>query len=149
MNPQGVEPNRATGVAAERHQLEVDGESYLTRLYGRAPYEGLRRTLKKSPYLRLSSPASPVGRKPRPRLVESVRGQKVDISKCDGKGSAVGVVKLSAPCLRCEAEVLQDSDQPGPAPHSGPTNHFSPSLCFLLIWTSSHFQLITPDLRSP
>ncbi|CAI5695034.1 unnamed protein product [Oreochromis niloticus] len=77
----GVEPNRATGVAAERHQLEVDGESYLTRLYGRAPYEGLRRTLKKSPYLRLSSPASPVGRKPRPRLVESVRGVKLKSSK--------------------------------------------------------------------
>ncbi|XP_035767860.1 protein TALPID3 isoform X4 [Neolamprologus brichardi] len=77
----GVEPNRGTGGAAERHQLEVDGESYLTRLYGRAPYEGLRRTLKKSPYLRLSSPASPLGRKPRPRLVESVRGVKLKSSK--------------------------------------------------------------------
>ncbi|XP_063353181.1 protein TALPID3 isoform X3 [Pelmatolapia mariae] len=77
----GVEPNRATGGAAERHQLDVDGESYLTRVYGRAPYEGLRRTLKKSPYLRLSSPASPLGRKPRPRLVESVRGVKLKSSK--------------------------------------------------------------------
>ncbi|XP_039905727.1 protein TALPID3 isoform X2 [Simochromis diagramma] len=77
----GVEPNRGTGGAAEHHQLEVDGESYLTRLYGRAPYEGLRRTLKKSPYLRLSSPASPLGRKPRPRLVESVQGVKLKSSK--------------------------------------------------------------------
>ncbi|CAK6984230.1 protein TALPID3%2C partial [Scomber scombrus] len=59
----------------------VEGESYLTRLYGRAPYDGLRRTLKKSPYLRFSSPASPLGRKSRPRLVESVRGVKVKSCK--------------------------------------------------------------------
>ncbi|XP_074484717.1 protein TALPID3-like isoform X2 [Sebastes fasciatus] len=66
---QGAEPEGATG------------ESYLTRLYGRAPYEGLRRTLKKSPYLRFSSPASPLGRKSRPRLVESVTGVKVKSCK--------------------------------------------------------------------
>ncbi|XP_029284287.1 protein TALPID3 isoform X2 [Cottoperca gobio] len=57
------------------------GESYLTRLYGRAPYEGQRRTLKKSPYLRFSSPASPLSRKPRPRLLETVTGVKVKSSK--------------------------------------------------------------------
>ncbi|XP_051253889.1 protein TALPID3 isoform X1 [Dicentrarchus labrax] len=74
-----AEPGRRTGGA--REQVEVDGESYLTRLYGRAPYEGLRRTLKKSPYLRFSSPASPASRKPRPRLVESVRGVKVKSCK--------------------------------------------------------------------
>ncbi|XP_077945269.1 protein TALPID3 isoform X11 [Gasterosteus aculeatus] len=65
----GAEPDPATG------------ESYLTRLYGRAPYEGLRRTLKKSPYLRFSSPVSPLSRKPRPRLVESVTGVKVKSRK--------------------------------------------------------------------
>lgn len=65
----GAEPDPATG------------ESYLTRLYGRAPYEGLRRTLKKSPYLRFSSPVSPLSRKPRPRLVESVTGRAVVINK--------------------------------------------------------------------
>lgn len=63
-----------TGVMKDSEQVE--GELYLTRLYGRAPYEGLRRTLKKSPYLRFSSPASPPGRRPRPRLVESVQGKK-------------------------------------------------------------------------
>ncbi|XP_049917868.1 protein TALPID3 isoform X6 [Epinephelus moara] len=73
---QGAEPDRATDRLAES-----DRESYLTRLYGRAPYEGLRRTLKKSPYLRFSSPASPLGRKPRPRLVESVTGRpRIDSS---------------------------------------------------------------------
>ncbi|KAM7376584.1 hypothetical protein PAMP_006308 [Pampus punctatissimus] len=72
---QGAEPVR------DGKQVEVDGESYLTRLYGRAPYDGLRRTLKKSPYLRFSSPASPLGRKSRPRLVESVRGVKVKSCK--------------------------------------------------------------------
>ncbi|XP_062413357.1 protein TALPID3 isoform X2 [Pungitius pungitius] len=65
----GAEPDSATG------------ESYLTRLYGRAPYEGLRRTLKKSPYLRFSSPVSRLSRKPRPRLVESVTGVKVKSRK--------------------------------------------------------------------
>lgn len=65
-----------TGVLTDSKQVQE--ESYLTRLYGRAPYEGLRRTLKRSPYLRFSSPASPLGRKPRPRLVESVRGKKLN-----------------------------------------------------------------------
>lgn len=74
---QGAEPDRPTGRLADSEQVEVDGESYLTRLYGRAPYEGVRRTLKKSPYLRFSSPGSPLSRKPRPRLLESVRGQKL------------------------------------------------------------------------
>ncbi|XP_033498518.2 protein TALPID3 isoform X2 [Epinephelus lanceolatus] len=73
---QGAKPDRATD-----RLVESDRESYLTRLYGRAPYEGLRRTLKKSPYLRFSSPASPLGRKPHPRLVESVTGVKVKSCK--------------------------------------------------------------------
>uniref|UniRef100_A0AAQ6IIY5 Protein TALPID3 n=1 Tax=Anabas testudineus TaxID=64144 RepID=A0AAQ6IIY5_ANATE len=76
---QRAEPDKMKGVVTDSEQVE--GESYLTRLYGRAPYEGLRRTLKKSPYLRFSSPASALGRKPRPRLVESVRGVKVKSCK--------------------------------------------------------------------
>ncbi|GLD68913.1 protein TALPID3-like isoform X1 [Lates japonicus] len=76
---QGAEPGRGSGVLTDSEQVE--GESYLARLYGRAPYEGLRQTLKKSPYLRFSSPASPLSRKPRPRLVESVRGVKVKSCK--------------------------------------------------------------------
>ncbi|XP_073340428.1 protein TALPID3 isoform X3 [Pagrus major] len=76
---QGAEPDGPSGGLTDSEQ--VDGESYLTRLYGRAPYEGLRRTLKKSPYLRFSSPGSPCSRKPRPRLVESVRGVKVKSCK--------------------------------------------------------------------
>ena len=50
------------------------GEDYLVKLYGKALYEGHRRTLKKGPYLRFSSP-SPRSRGPRPRVVESVRGE--------------------------------------------------------------------------
>ncbi|XP_023150358.2 protein TALPID3 isoform X3 [Amphiprion ocellaris] len=75
----GAEPDAASGRLMDSQQ--VGGESYLNRLYGRAPYEGQRRTLKKSPYLRLNSPASPLGRKPRPRLVESVRGVKLKSCK--------------------------------------------------------------------
>ncbi|XP_044022437.1 protein TALPID3 isoform X2 [Siniperca chuatsi] len=77
---QGAEPDRVPGRLTDSERV-VDGESYLTRLYGRAPYEGLRRTLKKSPYLRFSSPGSPLSRKSRPRLVESVRGVKVKSCK--------------------------------------------------------------------
>ncbi|KAM6973253.1 protein TALPID3 [Aplochiton taeniatus] len=57
-----------------------EGEAYLMRLYGKALYEGHRRTLKKGPYLRFSSP-SPKTKSPRPRVVESVRGVKVKSSK--------------------------------------------------------------------
>ncbi|XP_071370536.1 protein TALPID3, partial [Centroberyx affinis] len=62
-------------------QSDPEGESYLLRLYGRALYEGHRRTLKKSPYLRFSSPASPRTKTPRPRLVESIRGVKLKSCK--------------------------------------------------------------------
>nr|XP_046268461.1 protein TALPID3 isoform X2 [Scatophagus argus] len=78
---QRAEPDGTTSRTTDSQQVEVDGESYLSRLYGRAPYEGLRRTLKKSPYLRFCSPGSPLSRKPRPRLVESVRGVKVKSCK--------------------------------------------------------------------
>ncbi|XP_031684548.1 protein TALPID3 isoform X2 [Oncorhynchus kisutch] len=57
-----------------------DGEEYLVKLYGKALYEGNRRTLKKGPYLRFNSP-SPKSKAPRPRVVESVRGVKMKSSK--------------------------------------------------------------------
>ncbi|CAJ1074934.1 protein TALPID3 isoform X6 [Xyrichtys novacula] len=76
---QWAEPVGAAGRLSNRTQVE--DESYLAHLYGRALYEGSRRTLKKSPYLRLSSPVSPVSRKLRPRVVESVRGVKVKSCK--------------------------------------------------------------------
>ncbi|XP_010903257.2 protein TALPID3 isoform X1 [Esox lucius] len=57
-----------------------DAESYLVTLYGKALYEGRRRTLKKGPYLRYTSP-SPKSKAPRPRVVESVRGVKMKSSK--------------------------------------------------------------------
>uniref|UniRef100_A0A1A7XQN8 KIAA0586 n=2 Tax=Iconisemion striatum TaxID=60296 RepID=A0A1A7XQN8_9TELE len=60
---------------------EVDAEVFLTRLYGKLPCEGLRRTLKKSPYPRFSSSASPLSKKPQPRLVESIRGVRLKSRK--------------------------------------------------------------------
>uniref|UniRef100_A0A674F5A4 Si:ch211-185a18.2 n=1 Tax=Salmo trutta TaxID=8032 RepID=A0A674F5A4_SALTR len=57
-----------------------DGEEYLVKLYGKALYEGNRRTLKKGPYLRFNSP-SPKSKAPRPRVIESVRGVKMKSSK--------------------------------------------------------------------
>lgn len=48
-------------------------EAYLTKVYGRALYEGHRRTLKKGPYLRFSSP-TPKSKVQRPKMVESVKG---------------------------------------------------------------------------
>lgn len=51
-----------------------DDEEFLSKLYGKALYEGHRRTLKKGPYLRFSSP-SPRSKAPRPKVIESVRGE--------------------------------------------------------------------------
>lgn len=64
----GAEPESSSRLPQESEQQQA-------RLYGRAPYEGARRTLKTTPYLHFSSPGSPLGRRPRPRLVESIRGQ--------------------------------------------------------------------------
>ncbi|XP_075872866.1 protein TALPID3 [Nelusetta ayraudi] len=70
----GAEPESSSRLPQESEQQQA-------RLYGRAPYEGARRTLKTTPYLHFSSPGSPLGRRPRPRLVESIRGVKMKSSK--------------------------------------------------------------------
>ncbi|KAG5857184.1 hypothetical protein ANANG_G00016410 [Anguilla anguilla] len=59
---------------------EKEDEEYLMKVYGKALYDGHRRTLKKAPYLRFSSP-SPKSKPQRPRVVESVRGVKVKSAK--------------------------------------------------------------------
>uniref|UniRef100_A0A671MFJ3 Protein TALPID3 n=1 Tax=Sinocyclocheilus anshuiensis TaxID=1608454 RepID=A0A671MFJ3_9TELE len=57
-----------------------DDQEYLARLYGKALYDGHRRTLKKSPYLRFNSPT--LKSKPqRPKVVEAVKGVKMKSSK--------------------------------------------------------------------
>lgn len=48
-------------------------EAYLRKVYGKALYDGHRRTLKKGPYLRFSSP-TPKSKVQRPKMVESVKG---------------------------------------------------------------------------
>ncbi|XP_061551910.1 protein TALPID3 isoform X8 [Phycodurus eques] len=55
----------------------ADDESYLTRLYGRAPHDVPTPGLKRSPPLRLSSVTAPVNRKPRPPAVDAAKGAKV------------------------------------------------------------------------
>uniref|UniRef100_UPI00062E28E8 protein TALPID3 isoform 3 n=1 Tax=Danio rerio TaxID=7955 RepID=UPI00062E28E8 len=57
-----------------------DDEEYLARLYGKALYDGQRRTLKKSPYLRFNSP-TPKSKPQRPKIVETVKGVKMKSSK--------------------------------------------------------------------
>lgn len=74
-----------------------EAESFLSHLYGRAPHDGHRRTLKKSPYLRFRSPASPQSHKPRPRLVESVRG--VTVRSCKTQTSLAPPPPLSPQCF--------------------------------------------------
>ncbi|KAL8168748.1 UNVERIFIED_CONTAM: hypothetical protein K2H54_015425, partial [Gekko kuhli] len=54
----------------------LQNEGYLAQIYGRPVYQGRRSTLKKSPYLRISSPP-PKPKPPRPKLIESVRGIRV------------------------------------------------------------------------
>ncbi|XP_063146541.1 protein TALPID3 isoform X2 [Candoia aspera] len=57
-------------------RMEAQNEEYLSQIYGRPIYQGHRSTLKKSPYLRFSSPP-PKSKPSRPKLIESVRGTKV------------------------------------------------------------------------
>ncbi|XP_051578080.1 protein TALPID3-like isoform X2 [Myxocyprinus asiaticus] len=55
-------------------------QEYLAKLYGKALYEGHRRTLKKGPYLRFNSP-SPKSKTQRPKVIETVKGVKMKSSK--------------------------------------------------------------------
>lgn len=53
-------------------------EAYLTKVYGKALYEGHRRTLKKGPYLRFSSP-TPKTKVQHPKVIESVKGNAIPL----------------------------------------------------------------------
>ncbi|KAM4724020.1 protein TALPID3 isoform 2-T2 [Anableps anableps] len=101
-----AEPVGVSGNLMGSQQNDMDGELYLTRLYGRLPYEGLRRTLKKSPYPRFSSPVSPLSRKQRPRLVESIRG--VRLKSCKTQTSFTPVLSLSEGQLS-QSHILRSS----------------------------------------
>ncbi|XP_058254990.1 protein TALPID3 isoform X3 [Hemibagrus wyckioides] len=70
-------------------------EAYLTKVYGKALYEGHRRTLKKGPYLRFSSP-TPKSKVQRPKMIESVKGVKM--KSCKTQTSVSGA---------CHASLLQ------------------------------------------
>uniref|UniRef100_A0A1A8FH89 KIAA0586 n=2 Tax=Nothobranchius korthausae TaxID=1143690 RepID=A0A1A8FH89_9TELE len=107
-------------------QEEVDAEAYLTRLYGKLPCEGLRRTLKKSPYPRFSSSASPLSKKPHPRLVESIRGVRLKSRKtqtslsppfCSSAGPHLHH-RISSAVNSSSHDLAHITD--APAPHSFP-----------------------------
>ncbi|KTG33298.1 hypothetical protein cypCar_00042093, partial [Cyprinus carpio] len=67
--PEGKrETTQAVGIKSQ------DDQENLVRLYGKALYDGHRRTLKKSPYLRFNSP-TPKSKPQRPKLVETVKGK--------------------------------------------------------------------------
>ncbi|XP_051723257.1 protein TALPID3 isoform X2 [Ctenopharyngodon idella] len=70
-----------------------DDQEYLARLYGKALYEGHRRTLKKSPYLRFNSP-TPKSKPQRPKVVETVKGVKMKSSKTQTSQFVDGVPTL-------------------------------------------------------
>ncbi|XP_067312012.1 protein TALPID3 isoform X2 [Pseudorasbora parva] len=70
-----------------------DDQEYLARLYGKALYEGHRRTLKKSPYLRFNSP-TPKSKPQRPKVVETVKGVKMKSSKTQTSQFVDGVPAL-------------------------------------------------------
>uniref|UniRef100_A0A8C2DXP1 Si:ch211-185a18.2 n=1 Tax=Cyprinus carpio TaxID=7962 RepID=A0A8C2DXP1_CYPCA len=67
--PEGKrETTQAVGIKSQ------DDQENLVRLYGKALYDGHRRTLKKCPYLRFNSP-TPKSKPQRPKLVETVKGE--------------------------------------------------------------------------
>ncbi|XP_078240049.1 protein TALPID3 isoform X2 [Pogona vitticeps] len=74
--PAARSPRKLTDKGPLKKRTEVQKEDCLSQVYGRPIYQGHRSTLKKSPYLRFSSPP-PKSKPPRPKLIESVRGTKV------------------------------------------------------------------------
>ncbi|XP_060735598.1 protein TALPID3 isoform X3 [Tachysurus vachellii] len=83
-HPQASEVLKSTG-----------DEAYLTKVYGKALYEGQRRTLKKGPYLRFNSP-TPKSKVLRPKMVERVKGVKMKSCKTQTSDSEA-----------CNASLLQ------------------------------------------
>ncbi|XP_057200366.1 protein TALPID3 isoform X2 [Triplophysa rosa] len=70
-----------------------DDHEYLAKLYGKALYEGRRRTLKKGPYLRFTSP-TPKSQTQRPKVIETVRGVVMKSSKTQTSPSVDAVSGL-------------------------------------------------------
>ncbi|XP_058847645.1 protein TALPID3 isoform X2 [Acipenser ruthenus] len=67
---------KAAKVPLVMQKSVMEDEDYLSRVYGKALYQGHRSSLKKGPYLRLNS-ASPKSKPQRPKVVESVKGIKM------------------------------------------------------------------------
>ncbi|XP_030070161.1 protein TALPID3 [Microcaecilia unicolor] len=73
----------------------LSSEEFLSQVYGKAIYQGHRRTLKKGPYLRVNSP-SPKSKLQRPKVIEYVKGVKVKSARTQ-TGSFPQQMKGSSP----------------------------------------------------
>ncbi|XP_053093378.1 protein TALPID3 isoform X3 [Pangasianodon hypophthalmus] len=71
-------------------------EAYLTKVYGKALYEGHRHTVKKGPYLRFSSP-TPKSKVQRPKMIERVKGVKMKSCKTQTRVSGACDTSLLQP----------------------------------------------------
>ncbi|KAJ7345412.1 hypothetical protein JRQ81_001362 [Phrynocephalus forsythii] len=94
-------------------RTEVQKEDYISQVYGRPVYQGHRSTLKKSPYLRFSSPP-PKSKPPRPKVIESVRGMKVKSTRTQ-----------TGPCV-CDHDPRPEKPSSGSVPHQDLQYLFSP-----------------------
>ncbi|XP_062863253.1 protein TALPID3 [Trichomycterus rosablanca] len=87
-----------------------DDEAYLAKVYGKALYEGQRRTMKKGPYLRFGSP-TPKSKVQRPKVIESVKGVKVKSCKTQTYDSAgCAATSLQQPSVSKPQYLFSPSD---------------------------------------
>ncbi|XP_072424926.1 protein TALPID3 isoform X3 [Chiloscyllium punctatum] len=66
----------------------LQSEDYLRRVYGKALYQGHRRTYKKGPYLKVNSPI-PKSKPQRPKMIENIKGVKLKSTRTQTASSAV------------------------------------------------------------
>ncbi|XP_005986497.1 protein TALPID3 isoform X3 [Latimeria chalumnae] len=105
----------------------LEDEAYLSRVYGKAVYEGHRGTLKKGPYLRFNSPAAKA-KLQRPKVVESVRGVKLKSARTQTSPLPLKVVPmrpgkqrpLSVPACDGHYIFSPSREVPSNSPISGP-----------------------------
>nr|XP_055027483.1 protein TALPID3 isoform X1 [Misgurnus anguillicaudatus]XP_055027484.1 protein TALPID3 isoform X1 [Misgurnus anguillicaudatus] len=101
--PHGKQPTLCVRTKPELNQEMVqpvvvkaqDDQEYLAKLYGKALYEGHRRTLKKAPYLRFNSP-TPKSKTQRPKVIETVKGVVMKSSKTQTSPNVDGASALQS-----------------------------------------------------
>ncbi|XP_048393506.1 protein TALPID3 isoform X2 [Stegostoma tigrinum] len=103
-------------------------EDYLGRVYGKAVYQGHRRTYKKGPYLKLNSPI-PKSKPQRPKVIESIKGVKMKSTRTQTASSTLEKAittqgreqQISVPDFQSSQYLFSPSHQiPSTSPISGP-----------------------------